>query len=203
MKKLIFGLLIFIPAILLDKVGFSTNPYVEQVIVQQKVVQFNPDYYLGVQGYFAHGENLKQKNQANIAAENDALLAELQAQNKLLKDILAGLTGKKIETPATPPIPEPVDTTPDADKKVLSIFSANCAKCHGDTKSDGGLTLVKGGKLVDVSLAQAVLVHHRTNAVSLDTDEAAMPKGTPALSDDDVDTIRLWMVKKAKDSFKK
>ncbi len=187
----------------------------QQVITQQRVVQFDPNTYLGLEGYYNHGENLV-KMKEEITSET---IDQLKEQNKLLTSILNALNSKNsmpmapvnpnipvVPPTVVPPIspslpPVPADTRSELEKSVTKIFSDNCIRCHGDAQSNGGLTLMRNGQLQDIGLASAILVHHRTNGVRLTIgEETRMPKGAPALDTDSVETIRLWLVELAKKS---
>lgn len=204
MKRILFILVILFPTI-----AYATNPHVvnnnnvQQVRVVQRRVEFSPEYFLGTEGYYAYGQQLKANKQA---VTDDTLVNELKEQNKILKDIVAALTGKKVEVPPTESTPSPANNVPEPndgysqlEKAVYNIFSESCVKCHGDTKADGGLALIKNGKLQDLSVATSMILHHRTNGIGLDVDngEVRMPKGSPPLDNDKVETIRLWSVEKA------
>jgi mono/diheme cytochrome c family protein len=179
----------------------STNVYATDFVVKQRVVQFDPNTFLGVQGYYTHGQNLRvQKSQ-----EEDEKLKLLKEQNEILKQMVnALLKGKGAGDTGTLPTKPEEPAVPELESKVLEIYSNKCAKCHGDTKADGGLTLVKDGKLVKdqndgVELAIRNIVHHRVNGVSLSDGEVRMPKGAPALSNEEVEVLRLWTVDKSID----
>lgn len=190
-------------AIILGLVGVSSLNATD-TIIRQRVVQFDPNTFLGTNGYYAHGENLRAQRQT----QDDATLEALKEQNKILRELVAAvLAGKgnagnidkidkpeKPEKPVDPPVP-PDNSTP-IEKEVLKIFKDNCVKCHGETKADGGLSLVKNDKLVDIPLSKMILVHHRTNGVNLNGD-AKMPKGNNGLSDEQVELLRMWLVEKA------
>lgn len=197
MKKFVIAILV----LSISSVVYGTNYCTEQVI-QQRVVQFDNNTFLGLNGYYSHGAAL-------LAQKENEEVTDLKEQNKLLRDILKKLTDKDNSTPNKPettPTVEKSDYT-DLETKVLGIFKESCAKCHGDTKADGGLTLVKNGHLMggttrkervnSSNLIGAVLSHHRVNGINLN-EEARMPKGSPALSDDKVEIIRLWLVELAK-----
>lgn len=178
----------------------STNLYATDVVVKQRVVQFDPNTFLGIQGYYSHGQNLRvQKSQ-----EEDEKLKLLKEQNEILKQMVNALLKGKVEGGAGGALPvnpeEPA--VPELETKVLEIYSTKCAKCHGDTKADGGLALVKDGKLVKdqndgIELAIRNVVHHRVNGVSLSEGEVRMPKGAPALSNEEVEVLRLWTIDKS------
>lgn len=165
---------------------------VQQVRVLQRNVEFDSTYFYGQGGYYSHADNL-------VAEKDNAILTELKEQNKALRELLEKLTGKVTPTPEppTPVVPEPEPPVNKLEDKVLKIFKQNCANCHGDKKQDGGLQLIKEGKIADISLNKLVLIHHRTNGVNLKDGLTRMPKGSPALDTDSVEDIRLYMVEKA------
>ena len=72
-----------------------------------------------------------------------------------------------------------------------------------DTSTDRtAVGIVKDGKLVknekdDVELAIRNIVHHRVNGVNLSEGEVRMPKGAPALTNDEVEVLRLWTIDKS------
>lgn len=194
MTKYILSFLI----ILFPTIGYSTD-----VIVRQRVVQFDPNTYLGIQGYYTHGQQLIQRNEVEKAEEIRLLkeqLDELKKQTAALQQIVLGNGGNPGQ-----PLPKPEDNTPPKsvlEEKVLKIYTEKCAKCHADENDDGGLTLLKGGKLVihendKEELAIRTNVFLRTDAGLLQEGETRMPKGSPPLSDEDVNTLKLWMREKA------
>lgn len=201
-----YGIIGMIFALVCISTAYGTNGVYcavdNQEIVIQRNVQFENSEFLGLNGYYTHGQQLKAQK-AQVADD------ETKETNRLLREILTKLLQERNNnnTPATPTPqpPAPVDDgyTP-TERKVLAIFKESCAKCHGDTKADGGLVLVKEGKLfkeaTPKNLTNAVLVHHRVNGVGLKAEdgEARMPKGSPALEDEKVETIRLWLVELAK-----
>lgn len=201
---IMFGIIIF-SVLLID--GCNKLMATDTVIVKQRVVQFDPNTFLGTNGYYAHGENLRSQRQT----QDDATLEALKEQNKILRELVAAvLAGKgntgnidKLDKPEKPEKPEkpvdpplPPDNSTLIEKEVLKIFKDNCVKCHGETKADGGLSLVKNDKLVDIPLGKMILVHHRTNGVNLNGD-VKMPKGNNGLSDEQVELLRMWLVEKA------
>lgn len=194
MTKYILSFLI----ILFPTIGYSTD-----VIVRQRVVQFDPNTYLGIQGYYTHGQQLIQRNEVEKAEEIRLLkeqLDELKKQTIALQQIVLGSGSNPGQ-----PLPKPEDNTPPKsvlEEKVLKIYTEKCAKCHADENDDGGLTLLKGGKLVinendKEELAIRTNVFLRTDAGLLQEGETRMPKGSPPLSDEDVNTLKLWMREKA------
>lgn len=167
------------------------------VVVRQRVVQFSPETYLGLQGYYSHGQKLL----AQRAQEESDAVKELREQNRILRDlvnaVLARNNGEVAPVPTPVPPPEP-----ELQKRVESLYLSKCAKCHGDTKQDGGLRLVQNGKIWfnpkdELELASRVVTHHRVNGVGLNDGEARMPKGAPQLSDDEVELLRLWALDKS------
>lgn len=184
---------------------------VQQVIIPQRVVQFDARYFEGVENYFSLGEKLKTEKQDEKADEAEFY----KGQIKMLLEIMAAQqAGKQLPAPAPvnpnpntevvpPPEPQPVPgddgeyKVTETDRKVYAIFAASCAKCHGDSKQDGGMTLIKGGALQLVDLADRAEIYDRVLGVSLEArGKAKMPKGG-VLSDNDVETLRLWMMEES------
>jgi mono/diheme cytochrome c family protein len=183
---------------------------VQQVVVPQRVVQFDSAYYLGLDGYYSVGDKIRQEK----AQEKSDELTEAQkdreyykGQVELLLKVLAANNGAKL-IPSNQPTPnEPTEVTPQPtsgnyDDKVLEIFNAKCARCHGENKSDAGLSLVKNSKLqynndtlADFKMREKIfdLVY---GANLKERGLSQMPKGS-SLSDEEVEYIRLWMVTKA------
>lgn len=201
----IFLLCMLVPGVMFAGHGHFVQP-VQNVQVIQRQVQFDSNYILGTSGYLAHGQNLiaqkEKETDESLKALLGQLIEELRRRNGTNDTNDAGNAQK----PAVPAIPEaPVDDTNPLEKEVLAIYNAQCIKCHGDTKQDAGLKLVENGKLVDIGDAGRILVHHRVNGINLDvaSGEARMPKGSPSLSDNDVEAIRLYMVEQARKSRNK
>lgn len=198
----IFLLCILVPGIMFAGHGHFVQP-VQNVQVIQRQVQFDQNYILGTSGYLAHGQNLiaqkEKETDESLKALLGQLIEELRRRNGTPDD--AG-NGQK---PVVPEAPTPVDDTNPLEREVLAVYNAQCVKCHGDTKQDAGLKLVENGKLVDIGDAGRILVHHRVNGINLDvaSGEARMPKGSPSLSDNDVEAIRLYMVEQARKSRNK
>lgn len=190
---------------------------VQQLVIPQRVVQFDSAYYLGVDGYYSVGDKIRQEK----AQEKSDELTEAQkdreyykGQVELLLKVLAANNGAKLipsnppENTPVPPIANiPTEVTPQPtsgnyDDKVLEIFNAKCARCHGENKSDAGLSLVKNSKLqynndtlADFKMREKIfdLVY---GANLKERGLSQMPKGS-SLSDEEVEYIRLWMVTKA------
>lgn len=184
----------------------ATPPYaVQQVVVPQRVVTFDDNYYQGLNGYFSVGEKLRAEKQE----EKNTELEYYKGQIDMLLKVLAnkGINTEAVPTPNNPiPQPPTVPTPPDngeykvteVDKKVYNIFKAKCARCHGDTQQDGGLALIKDGALQLVDIYDRVEIHDRVSGISLEQrGKARMPKGGNVLADDEVETMRLWMVQES------
>lgn len=200
--------------------AYAGNPHyfyghgvkVQQVIIPQRVVQFDARYFEGTDNYFSLGEKLKSEKQEEKTNEVEFYKGKI----KMLLEIMAAQQAGKPVAPAPvpapsnpgtevtpPPEPQPVPgnageyKVTETDKKVYTIFSASCAKCHGDSKQDGGLALIKNGALQLVDLADRAEIYDRVLGVSLEArGKAKMPKGGN-LSDNDVETLRLWMMEES------
>lgn len=221
------------------------TPVKKTVVVEQHKVEFDANYFLGINGYYDVVNNLRQNEQLadrNIIErqqdQQDKLIGVLESisrnqetalkqQELILQTISAVANGKQLPKFATPPIEQPgipQDQKPEQkpkpqpeqpstpnnglDQKVFSIFKKNCSDCHGYNKADAGLQLVgkeENGEewLADLTLPERTLVHYRTAGIGLKAHgDKLMPlNGTP-LQDSDIETLRQWVVAKAKVDMK-
>lgn len=184
---------------------FSSVSYASDYVVKQKIVEFDNDYFQGVNGYYYTANSLRKRHEQEQQLENDEKLEEIA---ELLRGISEKL-GNKVptepeseeEVPVEPETPDTEEIS-DLNKKVFNIFSKNCGNCHNDAKPTKDLSLVgeeNGQKfLYDLPLSDRVLVHHVTKGVNLDkTGHKLMPVGGPPLNQEDVTTLELWMIEKA------
>lgn len=184
---------------------------VDQVRVNQKVVEFDRDYFLGQEGYFDVADQLRFENQRVQQVQQNKTIEKQQEQiDKLLK-IVNELVKKKSEEPkpVAPPNDTPVINPPSPvvgsnalDLKVFRIFKTNCASCHtGDSARKGFKLIGKAGSneyLFNLSLQDRVIVHDVVSGKNLrERGKKLMPLGGPKLSDSDIEILRLWMVKEA------
>jgi len=191
---------------------------VQKVIVPQRVVQFDAQYFQGFDHYYSLGEKLKAEKQEEKATEVDYYKGQIELLLKIIaaregaggriipnattpEPVLPAPTNPNPEVPPAPPEPvgngEEEYKVTELDKRVYAIFNASCVRCHGDTKQDGGLALVKGGALQLVDLVDRVEIYDRVLGVGLEArGKAKMPKGG-TLSDNDVESLRLWMVQES------
>lgn len=188
---------------------FPSIGYADNYIIKQKLVEFDNDYYQGVNGYYSTARSLRTREDVRKEQENEEIqLQILETLQRIESKLSTGDTPELPEVPQTPDVPEePVPTespdVSDLNLKVFNIFKKNCANCHNDTKSSKELALVgeENGEefLYDLPLSDRVLIHHVTNNVNLDkTGHKLMPIGGPPLDNDSVETLRLWVVDKAK-----
>lgn len=201
MKYLIVGIFF-----LLTGISYG-NPYrysqnVDKVIIKEKVVEYDADYYLGTEGYWQVGKAIQKEALTAEQSENAYLKGKVDALKEIIKELESKKNGSK---PAENPVEdgdnkvEPVEPK----NKILEIFEKNgCIKCHSSNKLDGELELVKDGKVAELSLAQRVLIHHRVNGVNL-KGEGRMPKGGKAVSSEEVEILRDWLVEGAKAELQK
>jgi mono/diheme cytochrome c family protein len=101
-------------------------------------------------------------------------------------------------------LPPAATRTVDFVKDVQPIFEANCWKCHGPQKSEGGLRLdqraaaLKGGDhendIVPGKSAESVLIH----AVAHVHEDLKMPKRGDKLTDEQIGILRAWIDQGAK-----
>jgi mono/diheme cytochrome c family protein len=184
-------------------------PYVQNVVIPQKTIEFDKRYFQGQDYYYSVGEKLEK----NKVEEKDAQIEFYKGQLDLILKILAAKTGVEltpgnIPTPSPSPSPSPTPESPpseegeykvtELDKKVYSIFKNQCARCHGDTKQDGGIALIKNDVLQLVDIFDRVEIHDRVNGIGLEArGKTRMPKGSSPLADAYVETLRLWAVEES------
>jgi mono/diheme cytochrome c family protein len=102
-----------------------------------------------------------------------------------------------------PPASTKTGVTFDTDIK--PIFTASCAKCHGDTKPRGGIVLttlegtLKGGTDGPILTVGDSTKGSLVNAVAHIGDPGSfMPKRAAKLTDDQIGLIRAWIDQGAK-----
>jgi mono/diheme cytochrome c family protein len=189
--------LAFILSLLIPVSAFATYPNVIQVypqnIIQRHSVQFDADTFLGLPGYY--GVMDKQKielgKQSQIDKEN---------LNLALKIILQNGGGNPVQSPIVAPQKEIAAEVDSLDKQVYNIFKKNCASCHNETTASGGLKLItKDGGLYNLSGSDRSMVYFRTNNAIRELSLALMPQNGTALQDNEVNTLKVWAVKKLRE----
>jgi mono/diheme cytochrome c family protein len=197
-KKLILLIIataLFFPALANASDFYHRNNDV--LIIKEKRVQFDARYFLGLDGYYSVGNNLKQEYDTSVEDELKATKAKLELALELLKDC------KELPKDDVPQDPKPdKEENPNGytelDKKVYTIFRESCVNCHGNTPQNNSLSLLNSNGLADLSLSQKVNIHDRTNAVGLEERGLdKMPKGNKTLSNDEVEILRLWYLEHA------
>lgn len=179
---------------------------IQQFQVQQKVVEFDSRYFLGEDGYYSVRDNLLEQKVQEANNENLKLRAEIDVLWKLVQKCL------KDNNVGHEPYPEPVPQQPtqptnppddgravtELDRKVYNVFSNNCANCHG-AEQNVRMKLVDTtkGTLFDRSLDERVEIWTRTDQTELSTfGLKGMPPGK-VLNDNDVTSIKQWMIEEA------
>lgn len=181
---------------------YFINPHAQNVIVRQKTVEFDADTYLGLQGYYSVVDKLQAEKLQKEELNADTLKALIEIVKILLEKQGNGGVIPNIPTvPKPEPKPEPKPTD-SLDSKVFKIFNDNCKQCHNTNNASKGLKLIgtdsQGDFLYDLSLAKRVKVFDSVNGVGLaERGKKLMPLESQALSDIDVETLRLWMIAKA------
>lgn len=91
------------------------------------------------------------------------------------------------DNPDQPIVPEPEPESPVEQLKLsaLNILKKNCAKCHSGDTINGGLEIVKDGKLAQLNREQKF-------DIFIATFDQKMPKGGDPLSDEDVIVLKEW-----------
>lgn len=199
----------------------NATDYVQQYVVGDKVVEYDNRYFSGLDGFFST-QNLVSQQQteerlSKVEEQLKTLIEILQNINSKLGD---GNDSVDVE-PSNPnsdgdnndsDTPDNDDTTTpttplnpggepsELDIAAYNIFSTKCTTCHGKTENnDGGLHLVDKGteSLFYQNLATRVNIFDRVNGVGLEERGLSrMPKGGQLL-DEEVETLRLWMVEEA------
>ena len=196
--------ILFLLLSLLASTVYATNPAVivqqNPVIVKRHITEFDANSYLGLQGYYSVMDRAKIELAQNHELDRKAL-SDLTT---IVKTLLERQNCQPMSQPTIPqppveqpPAPQPAQnqglTGSDLDKKVYAIFTKNCASCHSDTKTSGGLKLVTANGLYDLSAKQRFNIHFRTFGVNLKTfNKALMPLNGNSLSDADVSTLYDW-----------
>ena len=117
---------------------------------------------------------------------------------------VCGYWSSVIDAAAQPPTVSPAASRQvDFDREVRPILSENCFSCHGPderARQDGFRLDVREGALADRgryggpaivpgSAAESLLFHR----ISAKDSRTRMPRGGEALSEDEIETIRLWI----------
>ena len=194
----------------------------DKVTVIQKVVEFDSDYFLGIDGYYDTSNQIRQDR---LTEENDVLRARLDKLTAQMEILLRLFKESKSDTDTDTEInPDPIepnitddldeaidkksdnnnDTTDEyipteLDSKVHNIFKTKCARCHNETKQSGGLKLFnrQTDALVLLPIETRLNVHDVTNGVGLETKGLSrMPPNRPLL-DAEVEILRQWALEEA------
>lgn len=187
---------------------YATPPYQQHyyppakqdvVIVKQKVVEFDADTYLGLEGYYSIQNELVDKHgsAAQLKKKDDQIDALIRLLESKYKSDKPGQDNPPVETPANPEQPsQPPSAGEDLNAQVFQIFKKSCATCHGPTQSSGKLRLIgrddKGEFLVDIGLKSARVYDRVLGNHLKERGLALMPLNKGQLSDEDVSTIHLW-----------
>ncbi len=194
---------------------------VDHVDVLQKRVEFDAEYFLGYNGYYDVVEELRAQE---YVRDKDILLKQTEQVDKLislLEQVLKQQTStsdkdKNDKTEKQPKADKPKENDDNKtakniplNNKVFKIFKEQCASCHSNSSKKAGLQLV--GKdddgtewLADLPLEYRVITYDLVAGINLkERGKKLMPLGGPALSDEEVETIRLWMIAKAEELKKK
>lgn len=117
-----------------------------------------------------------------------------------------GAGGESIPEPPDVDVPDPAEGDDPEPEKTVSfaadvqpILQANCVKCHGQA---GGLSLESHEALMKGCEEGPVVVAGEPDASELvlyvdGTKEPRMPKGADPLTDEQITTIRTWVLQGA------
>lgn len=178
---------------------------VQQVVVEQKLVEFDADLYHGFNGY-AVQEELQQSRVGKLEAK-DELIKQLLDQNKQLIETLikinANLSGNSgSPSPGSPsgptPTPTPVPETPSDVGEVELLLVNKCVDCHSDGKykyfeNNQLIDSLKNPKTIeDQSIKEKIFERVHGGDMLREQNLSVMPKASPPLSDQEVTDIWLW-----------
>src|SRR3990167_493950 len=169
----------------------------QNVIVRQKIVEYDPRYYLGLDGYYSVGQKIQADEQSatlnDISSKLDVLI-QLLSRGQNLPTPVEPLKPKEPRQPENPTTPEnPDGLEPTAlDINAYNIFSTNCASCHNENKKGGRLQLVNAANksLIYQDLVTRVLIEKAVFS-------GKMPLSGKKLSDKDVDALKKWIQEEA------
>lgn len=185
-------LFIFISLLLVTTSAYATPPYVvqNQVLVPQRVIQYDGTYFSGVQGLYKVGEQIKAEKEAVAQAVSDDKLKQLSDQIERLAKAIEG----KIENGTTV---KPAELVPEAppkdslDTKIATLFKGKCLACHS-----GGTNKFQifdaSGKL-DVDIKKAVKIHYRVEGLVLNKGESVMPLNGKPLTNPEMLDVKKWL----------
>jgi hypothetical protein len=183
-------------------------------ITQQKVVEFSPNHLYGGGGYYSIGQFMTDRQ--NLDED------KIDRMIVLLEKILEKIDGKTDDggddsggnddngggdggdgDNNDPNIPS------DLDQKVYNIFVDKCSQCHSEGGTGGGGFELLGKDettgnpvLYDLPLQERVLIYDLTADIALrERGKNRMPKGSPRLDEDSIETLRLWMIDKAEQLY--
>jgi hypothetical protein len=185
------------------KVVVHNNQYANQVVIEQKVIQFDdfgklrviavPVTSYGPQ-YYYQAEPLRRPS--NISDEDIDKIIQGVVDGVLKQIQVVGDDGGPVqppvepEHPTTPPVGQP---TSDLDAKVLDLFVNKCITCHIEGTSKGKLTLIKAdnsmGVLSDRQISK--VVRRAEGGFGLPANKR-MPLNAEPLSDEDVQLLKSW-----------
>ena len=168
-----------------------------EIVVEQKIVKFDPDYFYGTEHLYGVGESIKRERQAEKDGEQKKLELELEVLKKKIDLLNLQLQkgGSVVGSPKEEPAEEPkVEKTP-----IETLFLTKCANCHGTTPKGSDLKLVINDKInpnLSVEESVKVFVHTYYPEHAKKVGLTRMPKGGAALPDEDIQTIFNWMIDK-------
>jgi hypothetical protein len=181
----------------------------QNLVANQKVVQYDPNYFARLQGYYSVSEPQSnaqlQSTISSLQQQDENLAAEIKRIADLLKELIDLVKSGQPYIPNPNDEPDP-DEPPVLDQQVFAIFEDKCSSCHSEQSYDssgGGFQLVdlsdeNAPILFDQSLEDRLEIHDRVLGVGLkERGKSIMPKGGSPLSDKEVELLRLWMIQKS------
>lgn len=202
----------FINAILI--VALLWNPvlaghgYVQRnnnVVVRQKVVQFDefqtlkvvaiPVSDTGLQYYYEAQplRGSRKLSQEDVDTLVNAIMSEFDKRFEVTDEAGEDEPGEPDSPEGTPdqPTGQPAEATTES--KVIALFQERCATCHDGTNPKNKIVLLSNehnlATLTDRQVSKIVI---RTEGGAGLDKSLLMPKGGPALSQEDIDLLKLW-----------
>ena len=157
------------------------------VVVKQKKVQFDEQFFSGVNGYYSTIGLIER-------AKLQERLEFLEHENKRLKsenDLLIKLLNQKNINTVKEPLEQKNEYHPtEIDTKVYSLLKQNCAKCHNE-ESKERLKLFDKNKetMVLLPLEYRALVYDKVN-------KREMPPSGP-LNLEEIKTFEKWLLEES------
>jgi len=187
--------------------GYNYNTYQKPVVIKEVIKEYVPVAiptayplvavpvysYVNAPGYIpgaTYGSVMQPQQTGGIDADKiaDLVMQKLEKRLKLTPEVPMSSDG---DGPPTIKGASKTGAKTEFLTKAVGLLQTKCASCHsGSAISGGGLSLFDAGKQPKAMSAETRIAVY--DAVY----EGRMPKGGTAMSDQDVELVRLWMRQK-------